>query len=186
MDDQLRLLVDGSEVRFDAPTTYDSEAMGAHVPHLADLSPVGVAGKEADLLVSHLKVLRDIYYIADQGGRDRLSDFVGRAPDLADSATWQAAYDRENVREVPLVLAPKDPRHPENDQFLVLGDNSAQSKDSRLWPTDPRNPVPIWVSRQMLTGEALFIYWPHSWDELPGTHIPCPFFPNFKRMHLVH
>jgi signal peptidase I len=35
------------------------------------------------------------------------------------------------------------------------------------------------VRRDLLTGKALVIYWPHSWRR------PIPFFPNFQRMGLI-
>ena len=66
------------------------------------------------------------------------------------------------------------------DQFFVLGDNSARSKDGRLWGTDNH-----WVPRELLIGKALFIYWPHSWDRVPYVNVPCPYFPNFPGMGLV-
>ena len=59
------------------------------------------------------------------------------------------------------------------DQFFPLGDNSPASKDGRLWENGH------FVDRRYLTGKALFIYWPHSWDR------PIPFFPNFRRMGFV-
>ena len=68
----------------------------------------------------------------------------------------------------------------EPDQFFVLGDNSAKSKDGRLWGHDN-----YWVSRDLLIGKALFIYWPHSWNKIPYVNIPFPYFPNFGRMGLV-
>ena len=63
------------------------------------------------------------------------------------------------------------------DQFFVLGDNSAWSKDGRLWGPDN-----YWVPRELLIGKALFIYWPHSWNKIPYVKIPFPMFPNFGRM----
>ena len=89
---------------------------------------------------------------------------------------------RGNLNQVDFALAPPNAGHPDKDQFLVLGDNSAQSKDSRLWERDG---IDFWVNRELLIGKAMFIYWPHSWDKLPYTQIPLPFFPNFGRMHLV-
>lgn len=65
------------------------------------------------------------------------------------------------------------------DQFFMLGDNSPGSLDSRYWKT---------VDRKLLTGKALYIYWPHSFDRvnLPGGRsMPFPFFPNFSRMGFV-
>jgi signal peptidase I len=72
----------------------------------------------------------------------------------------------------------------------VLGDNSAESMDSRLW----EQKVPqYYVDRDLLIGKALVIYWPHSWDMIPGTEglpmlpngIWFPCFPNFARMGAV-
>ena len=72
----------------------------------------------------------------------------------------------------------------------MLGDNSPQSKDSRLWESTVTVPSlgkvrEYWVNRELLIGKALFIYWPHSFDRVPGTHIYFPFFPNFQKMQLV-
>ncbi|MEX0585312.1 MAG: S26 family signal peptidase, partial [Pirellulales bacterium] len=61
----------------------------------------------------------------------------------------------------------------EQDQFFVLGDNSARSADARFWQGEH------YVQRDLLIGKALYIYWPHSWDT------PVPFFPNFARMGFV-
>ena len=46
------------------PNQYNSALLDDHVPTAADLSPVGIAAEGASVKVSHLKVLRDIYYIA--------------------------------------------------------------------------------------------------------------------------
>ena len=76
----------------------------------------------------------------------------------------------------------------EADQFFVLGDNSPASKDSRLWSGGGPE---YYVSRQLLIGKALFIYWPHSFHRLPfkvpltDTEIPFPYFPNFSDMGFV-
>ncbi len=77
------------------------------------------------------------------------------------------------------------------DEFLMLGDNSAESKDSRLWEEDPD--TPFYVRRELLKGKAVWIYWPHSWDRVPGSDkmasfpngIWFPLFPNFSRMGFV-
>ena len=36
-----------------------------------------------------------------------------------------------------------------------------------------------------LIGKALCVYWPHSWNRIPGTPIPFPLFPNFMDMRLI-
>jgi hypothetical protein len=125
-----------------------------------------------------LKVLRDIYYIAEKdthfSAGSALTDFqqsdVSRRV-LFDSSLW-GAFDHMQVVEFPL----------KQDQFLALGDNSPKSKDGRLWG---REGFDYFVRRELLIGKALYIYWPHSWNKLPGTNIPCPMFPNFARMRFV-
>ena len=182
VDQQLTLWVNNRVVRFDAPTAYDS--LGDEQPQQGDLfSPVGVASRGAALRVDHLKIFRDIYYIADrddQGAHYLITDFDREhfpyrvlsqdsvAGFLSTPAEWDAFRWR---REVEF--------HLDADQFLVLGDNSAESKDSRLWGRE------YYVKRDLLIGKALFIYWPHSWDRIPYLHIPFPLFPNFARMGFV-
>jgi signal peptidase I len=187
LEDELRLWVDGSVMTFDAPATYDSFALGARVPTPLDLQPAGIAARQAAATISHLRLWRDIYYIA--ATRECMWDYIDvpRAaaaftPDLRDPRAWAEAFRNANMRRISFPLAGPYADHPEKDQFFVLGDNSASSRDGRLWSADG---IQYWVDRRLLIGKAMFIYWPHSWDRLPYTSIPFPFFPNFARMHLV-
>ncbi len=156
-DDELRLWVDGRVVAFDAPTTYPD--LGNSQPTASDLAPVGVASKGASVRISHLRVMRDIYYIAERG--DGMPQYVAPPGGHVD---------------FPLESLPSEP-----EKFFVLGDNSPKSKDGRLWGEEH------WVSRELLIGKALFIYWPHPRDEIrtPWGNVPFPYFPNFGRMGLV-
>ena len=61
----------------------------------------------------------------------------------------------------------------------MLGDNSPFSQDARLWSGEK------YVSRELLIGKALVIFWPHSFNRIYGTPIPFPFFPNFARMGFI-
>jgi signal peptidase I len=78
---------------------------------------------------------------------------------------------------------------PINDQQLfVMGDNSAESSDARLWLNTGRSdskPGGAYLDRRLLIGKALCVYWPHSWNQIPGTPIPFPLFPNVADMRLV-
>jgi signal peptidase I len=229
VDDQLRLIVDGREVSFgnenktteNKATQYCSEALGTHVPQSDDLAPVGIGCQGASIEVSHIKVLRDVYYVAtqcDPGGHPSMSDYKKpMLPDLSGprpsdgqsfddwAKEWfsnvpKGWWESENPNErdsrmaiAKLALAPANPDRPHEDQFLVLGDNSPQSKDSRLWDErawDENRPRQYWVKREMLIGEALFIYWPHSWGQMPGPLDKwplnaVPLWPNWRRMQLV-
>jgi signal peptidase I len=167
-DDELLLWVDGSVVSVDAPATYRD--LGNTQPDEADLAPVGVASAGAQVRVSHLRVLRDIYYGAPCGdGNPR--------------ETYDVQYQPGNALPNKPILPSQTRRYVDfplkSDQFFVLGDNSAKSKDGRLWGPE------YWVGRELLIGKALFIYWPHSWNRIPYVNVPFPYFPNVARMGLV-
>ena len=183
IDDQLLLWVNGKVVRFDAQTSYPH--LDNTRPDEEDREPVRIGSRGAALRVSHLKVFRDLYYIAQRLGPGaggaaitdfdrspyRSSDRGEVAAALSDPQAWGASA---KMRQVAFPLG--------EDQFLVLGDNSAESKDSRLWENEH---FPHYVSRELLMGKALFIYWPHSLEKIPYTNIPIRFLPNLARMHFV-
>jgi signal peptidase I len=169
-DNQMRLWVDGRVVSFDKSTSYAD--LGNTLPDESDYLPVGVATIGAKAKLSHLAIFRDLYYIADMSYAEpqRFSgDNMGFSA-VAHGADAQLKNKTEQATD--WVLKP--------DQFFVLGDNSAKSKDGRLWGPDNH-----WVPRELLIGKAMFVYWPHSLDKIPYLNIPCPFFPNFARMRLV-
>jgi signal peptidase I len=157
VDDQLLLWVDGKVIPFEAAY----EPLGNIDPGGADYAPVGIASRGVKARVSHLRIMRDIYYIAASG------QFSGNKLDGEDFPLTQ-------------------------DQFFVLGDNSAESLDARFWQETPFGPSVRYVDRDLMIGKALLIYWPHGWYEIPGTGIPfyipiydVPMFPNFARMGYV-
>ena len=84
-------------------------------------------------------------------------------------ADWDAEEDRiaflstpsqwhnfQNMASVEFALS-QFPEQRDKDQFLALGDNSPQSKDSRLWAPRMKD---FFVERELLIGKALAIYWP--------------------------
>ena len=169
VDDELTLFVNGRRIAFAGSAAWAAEmgapvevrdgvdpAPGSDAPH--DLAPAGIAASAADVTVSSLRVLRDIYYIT--------------AVDVARNGQ----IIEERVLDFP--LGP--------DQFLVLGDNSAASKDSRLWLEGHH------VDRSLLIGRALVIFWPHAipakWGipvKVGGWEVRLPCWPNFGRMGFV-
>ncbi len=183
IDDQLLLWVNKSLVEFDEETTYPR--LDDVVPTAEDLQPARLGSRGAAVVFSDLNLRRDLYYIAVDarggGSSGMIADFTpfgppyqpmtrGRSEDfLSDPRQWEVFRTFRDV-EFPL----------EKDQFLMLGDNSAASKDSRLWDDQE-----YYVKRELLIGKALYIYWPHSWDRIPGTPVWFPFFPNFARMGFV-
>jgi signal peptidase I len=168
------------------------------IPDESDLAPVGIASAGVKMEISRLKVFRDIHYIAVSGPHAKRNDYVRLPPNLGfalnsreasvemeyldmffsdprrwtfpvnDSGETMSYFDDENMSEARFPLG--------ENKFFAMGDNSAKSADSRYWGP---------VARELLIGKAFYVYWPHSWDRVPGTSIPFPCFPNFARMGFV-
>lgn len=222
VDDRLLLWVNDKPVTFDASTNFqsvetvpnsrggddvllvvDGETKFAPlknlVPTQQDLrSPVGVAVKNCTAEVEHLRVLRDVYYIAYEADDRRRGDYSNDVMQTFRMALAGASnrpafqLTTESEPEIAAFLSDidVDPNRfaqtvsvlfsLEEDQYFVLGDNSPRSLDARLWKAPE-----TYVSRELLIGKALFVYWPHALDYIPGTGIPFPFFPNFERMRMI-
>jgi len=211
VDDRLALWVDGGwerEVLVEDYALPSPDQPVSTQENAGDLAPVGVGSRGAQLKVTRLQVYRDIYYIADTVARGRpITDYsaegyqqiagidrAGAPHDLEPEflAEFLASPDRWDVfrtRVAKDFALERFADRPHKDQFFMLGDNSPFSKDSRLWSGEqlPGGEVldQHYVKRELLTGKALCIYWPHSWHRIPGTYIPFPFFPNFGDMSFV-
>ena len=199
VDDQLLLWIDGDLIEFDAETTYDAAQVfdareirphttGPSGPDKLDLSPAGVGANGAKLAVTRLQLWRDIYYIADSwkrrqegGGNGPISDYVRPTTEMVtalryDPARWEEFSRRQHV-DFPL----------SDDQFFVMGDNSPESSDARLWMDGPSRgggrPGGAYLQRDLLIGKAVCVYWPHASYSLP--YLGIPIWPNFKDMRLV-
>ena len=183
-DHELLLWVNHRAVKFDGPTTYQPERdvkpkWSAEDP--GDLEPAGIGAQGVPLSVSRLRVLRDVYYVAVTSRTPMRNEYEGawnedRILDvLASPQTWSGTSLFGDRRDnVYFELQP--------DQFFPMGDNSPQSKDARLWSDTVQGgqlSPPPYVPRELLTGQALVIYWPHSWRS------PIPFTPNVRRMGLI-
>jgi signal peptidase I len=173
-DNQLTLWIDDKPIAFDGPTTFPTSDDPR--PHFTaedplDLAPAGIGVNGATVEATQLRILRDVYYLALEKGSFSNHDYNVNLTDEAiqtvlDSPEQWGTHDLFSKRrsvEFPL----------EADQFFPLGDNSPASKDARIWEPDPQ------VHRDLLTGKALFIYWPHHWRR------PIPFLPNFARMGFI-
>jgi signal peptidase I len=194
-DEQLLLWVDGSVVAFDRETSYDAEKLFGNRDRirpetsdkdLGDFAPAGIGARGAKLAVSRLRVWRDIYYIADDYQRmagfggpvtDFNHPFNDRVFELANTPSLWDLFSKRNKADFAL----------NGDQLFVMGDNSAESSDARLWAgrSDRGQPGGPYLDRRLLIGKALCVYWPHSWNQIPGTPIPFPLFPNIADMRLV-
>ena len=187
-DHEVLLWVNGKVVEFDGPTTYFSYDLvrpvwSEHDP--GDLAPAGIGAENAVVDVQNLRIYRDKYYIAvdyehPRAGTDYLDHPSAHTilQIYSDPQSWATTplFAEDNRRVVQFAM--------EEDQFFPLGDNSPHSQDARLWSADQYfqgvPPPPPYVSRDLLIGKALLIYWPHTWNR------PVPFWPNFRRMGRIH
>jgi signal peptidase I len=190
VDEEMRLIIDGKELDTHGRGHYDALCGDQGLlsrdrsPTALDLEPAAIGvNNNTSLQVSHLKIMRNMYYISCDGREtDHYCDLVnspfrfGYSFDyeenvktiLSTPACWR---EFGKTRQTVFTL--------EKDQFLMCGDNSAQSKDSRLWTEDN---IPHYVERQYLIGEALFVFWPHGF-RIPGTTIAL--IPNFSKMRWI-
>ena len=194
IDEELRLAIDGKEIDFAGKARYDKLADDLsgplardRPPTKLDLTPVAVGSQGTTVVFRHLKVLRDTYYIScNETNIDSICDLkvspfrrgeyvpaedmekvVNRV--LASPEYWKT-FGKTRITEFKL----------DKGQYLMFGDNSARSKDSRLWTCDG---IPPYVESDMLIGEAIFVYWPHG-HRIPGTHFAL--IPNFTKMRFIH
>ena len=177
VDNRLCLWVDGTLVDFGGASAYSAGRTNA--PQQRDLTPVAIGVRGANAKVSNLMVHRDLYYRAEtktnfQGHVNELnSDNPNLERDLSERldspAAWFEMYSKHQNqrmaaspdRQANFKLGP--------DEFLVLGDNSPRSKDSRLFDINKRVArldtgefKRYAVPRSALIGKAFFVYWPHG------------------------
>jgi len=187
VDEQMRLWVNNREIAFPGGAEYDHLCEGPYAPiprerspNYRDLTPSAIGAKGANAQVRHLRVKRDIYYIAVQAGdaRSSMDSDLRQLPPIRTEADHVAFFSDPSrwgilgrTNNVTVELGP--------DRFFMLGDNSAKSKDSRLWVTDT---LPPYVHRNALIGQAVAVYWPHGWP-IPGTNLH--FVPNFQKMRFI-
>ncbi len=209
VDSRLCFWVDGDLIDFGEKANYAVDASELEGPLEEDLIPVGIAAANTGVRVSDLLIERDIYYRASQIDNDDRDRFAWQGDDehpdpgalrreLKRPEAWGQTY-RQDRNRARFVLGP--------DEYLMLGDNSPRSQDSRVWPNargaERRHAVP----RSALVGRAFYIYWPHGIPFLNDGHgypvhyhrelgmdgtvktdyadFRFPFYPNFCRMKRI-
>lgn len=186
VDDQLIAWVDGRPVAFDQETYLE---LGAALPTSDDLSPAALGVRNATIVVDRVALHRDVYHIADPATEGPAITDWERNPALFAplSAQSHARFFSEPSLWGAFANRVDTMYDLQADQFFMMGDNSPNSWDTRFWT----NPDFHFVDRDLLVGRAVCVYWPHGWSapislRIPGTEIDVPFYPNFKRMRLIH
>lgn len=99
-----------------------------------DLEPASIGSQGASVQVHNIRLWRNTYYTRETSGQDV------HVEDWADPAKWN---DFGTFKPKTMYVQP--------GHYLVLGDNSPQSSDSREWGTVPE---------RLLLGRALMVYFP--------------------------
>jgi len=176
VDDRVSLVVNGRPVGGDGFEFERKESIP--IPTDADLAPAAIAVRNAFVVASDLVLKRDIYYTQSPGRLDYGMVWEDRDPRtetelfdfLSDSSRFPGlANVRSSEYEIGL------------DRFFMMGDNSPSSKDSRGWGSGDiawgvTDRKPWEVPRELLTGKAFYVYWPHGYPV--GPDIRVPYFPD--------
>ena len=183
VDDRALLWINGAVVTFDKEATFVTE--GFNLPGDQDLAPAGIAAQGTDVTASTLRIRRDIYYRADV--LEYWED-MGRSADPSMSTARACEVDSQEFTKLAatlknpvsygllyadLVKAQRSRYKGLFDlqlaagEYLMCGDNSPASKDSRLFDYWSRPMRGIrshrYAVREIdLIGKAMFIFWPHG------------------------
>jgi signal peptidase I len=230
VDGRLTLWVDG-RTPFGEGVVHDDGSAPPAVPTAADLVPAVIAASGTSVTATRLVLTRDIHYTQNPAQSDydpatlhregdrfvkaahRLNDYQNPLPPDLRTA-WMLDVLADPSRFAALVPGNAKQFQIRPDHFLMLGDNSPSSHDSRRWglrdqlrtdldapelPDDlayqfgwDPEPRQSWeVPRNLLVGKAFFIYWPHAWPVWPKIRVPIgdgfylPFRPSFERMKWI-
>ncbi len=167
LDYRVSLSVNGEEVVATDDNQYFPDMDRLLKPQYEDgrsHAQLSIAARTFPCEIRHLKVMRDVYYRADR--------IDNRRPG------WGTATNPILLRETP-------------EDFFCCGDNSPQSKDSRLWTDvckmlrdrEPPNEYRMGtVPGDQMIGRAFFVYWPSG---LRFSKDTMPVIPNVGRMRLI-
>ena len=201
VDNRLTLWIDGTPV-FGEGKTYEDARDTHPEPTDEDLAPVRVQASGGKIRVSELVLKRDIYYTLDPGRSDYTLGRSWDDPRLPRTPVELAEMlaDPAKVRALGPLTWGDYPIG--EDRFLMLGDNSPRSKDSRGWRLEDKyDPMTgegwddsdraRWeVPRRMLTGKAFAVFWPHGKPFGPDIRLfpdfRVPFRPYLERMKWIH
>ncbi len=172
VDDRLTLWVDG-RTPFGEGRSFRDEFQAREAPTLDDLTPARVALRGTTAQISDLVLKRDIYYTLDPGRSDfdftQSSESIGRPYETFGRSSAQqvmSIFDAlADVERFPqMVMLPYRDFAIRPGHFMMMGDNSPQSKDGRGWSTDDQ--VQVIPSAESLSFDA--------GDYLPGPRSQGP------------
>ena len=162
VDYRVRLLVDGKQVLTTTPQQYAPDVASLKARDTRPPLPVvGITADSQVCAITHLSLMRDVYYTQV----------------IADGTR---AY--RGTPDKPVKLGP--------EEYFCLGDNSPLSADGRFWkeavdlPAEGIDAQAGVVPERFLLGKALLVYWPAGF-RLYNDRAP-DLIPNFGEMRFIH
>jgi signal peptidase I len=196
VDGRLTLWVDG-DLPFGEGVSYPSGPRPGP-PTAADLEPVRIAARQAEIAVAELVLKRDVYYTLEPSQVDYAN--LNSLARIDASVFFELLSNPEQFAR----LVPREPRDYSiaPSHYLMLGDNSPWSRDGRAWgraeQIDPARPArggdessrASWeVPERLLIGKAFCVYLPHLqpvWPKLRlGPDLYVPALPYVGRMRWI-
>jgi hypothetical protein len=175
VDYRVSLRVNGREVLATTPEQYspDVEALLTEYRQRSPAPPprMQITAADQTCAISHISVWRDIYYTNHD---DRMVYGTPRNP----VHLHHAGEPRETGTGVY-----------DDDEFFLMGDNSADSYDARYWaepivlPHENLDADGGRVPGRFILGNAFFVYWPSGYRPMPGWP---PIIPDFGDMRFIH
>ena len=161
--------------------TYSAEEPG-------DAEPAGIAAKNADLEVTRIKVLRDLYYTSVKG-QGPLGSPVSTENETGESISIIEGYHRDpeswSTEGRRRVFPPPKKAKLSRCFDLKKGKHERKINFFRWETTALEVSTAVFgmeknlSSAIMLIGRAMLIYWPHTLNK------PVKYFPNFNRMGFI-
>ena len=203
-DNELLLWVNNRLISFEGPTTYESEewlSEQSRPEDPGDYAPLGIGTRSLAMQVKRLRVLRDVYYIAHNSqeqkitvGPDEFLPMGDNSPGSSDGRMWP--YPQATAM-VPWTsqIEPWDRKNLVDEFGILVGDNRVSTEElpeNMHWMLDQwddnkdgfieetETGLKHTVHRRLLIGQAMVVYWPHSWR-----WGKMPMVPNFKQMRLI-
>lgn len=175
VDDRLCLWVDGDLIPLGEKAHLSHYDL--NFPSFRDLAPVGIAATGLKATVSDLRIRRDIYYrneVQAIDGPGITTTMPEKEVSREDLLVQNLDSPESYGKNYEVLLREQEERFGKhmlyqlaNDEYLMFGDNSPKSKDSRLFDHYSRPMRGIdshryAVREKDLIGEALCIFWPHG------------------------
>lgn len=177
LDYRVALRVDGREVVATKDSDYAPDILRLlnSGDGTRDRAAVMIGGKNMAFDIRHLAVHRDVFYRSDETQLEPWNVNLRRQNPYAGYRGW-------GTRNHPIYLRSDPP------EFFCCGDNSPQSKDSRLWS----EACPILQERgnyqlgtvpgDQMIGRAFYVYWPSGYRFSQDTPAVIP---NVGRMRMI-